>query len=99
MGRTARFRTRRQLLRAAIGLAGAVLVPGCQLPRFPWQPVKVHRIAYLGGMLAAERLRVFEDGLRELGYLEGQHYRLARMEEDAKRDWATGRRASEKGPN
>src|SRR5687767_4573080 len=81
MGRTARFPTRRQLLRGAIGLASAALVPGCQLPRFPWQPMKVHRIAYLGGTLAAEPLRVFRDGLRELGYVEGQHYTWEPREE------------------
>ena len=57
------------------------MLSGCDVPRLPWQAAKVHRIAFLGTTLNPERLRVFKDGLRELGYLEGRHYTWEPREE------------------
>jgi hypothetical protein len=62
---------RRQLLRGSAALAGAGLLAGCSRLALRGAP-KVHRIAFLGATVAAERLQVFKDGLRELGYVEGK---------------------------
>jgi hypothetical protein len=74
--------SRRYYLRGSLALAGLGLLSGCGMqPSQPQQPAKVARIAYLGVTLPAEQLRVFKDGLRGLGYLEGQHYTWEPREE------------------
>jgi putative tryptophan/tyrosine transport system substrate-binding protein len=73
--------SRRRFVQGTLTVAGLGLLAGCQFPRLPWQAAKVHRIAFLGTMLVAERLQVFKDGLRELGYLEGQRYTWEPREE------------------
>src|SRR5215207_5189684 len=64
--------TRRQFVQG-VGVAGLGLLAGCG--RLPWQagqPVKVFRIALLstGGSGAGD---LFREGLRDLGYVEGQN--------------------------
>src|SRR4051794_38348722 len=60
-----------------VGAAGVGLVAGCG--RLPWQaqpPVKVPRIGFLHPRSLAvppDRLVPFRQGLRELGYVEGQN--------------------------
>src|SRR5262245_4266147 len=66
-----------------VGVAGLGLVAGCG--RLPWQTQpasKVHRIGWL--LLPPPRepspdgspLAAFRDGLRDLGYVDGQHFVL-----------------------
>ena len=81
MARYAGHLSRRRFLQGSLALGGLGLLAGCGLIPPGTQPPKVARIAYLGGTLAAERLRLFKDGLRELGYLEGQHYTWEPREE------------------
>ena len=68
--------SRRQFLRGSLALVGLGLLAGCGVGP-PWaQPVaKVPRIGFLGATSeSAEAVRVeaFRQGLRELGYVEGQ---------------------------
>jgi putative ABC transport system substrate-binding protein len=76
--------TRRQVLRASLALAGLSLLSGCGQLSLPWQqPAKVPRVGYLGLGTAGPnpRLEAFRQGLRDLGYVEGDNimveYRLA----------------------
>ena len=66
--------SRRQVVQSA-GVAGLGLLAGCG--RLPWQaqtPPKVPRIGYLtAGPTASPNLDAFRDGLRELGYVEGEN--------------------------
>src|SRR5215210_9182873 len=64
--------TRRQLI-AGAGLSGLGLA-GCG--RLPWQaqaPTRVPRIGYLGGRVLQDFDDAFRQGLRELGYIEGDN--------------------------
>jgi putative tryptophan/tyrosine transport system substrate-binding protein len=69
--------SRRQVVQGA-GIAGLGLLVGCgQWPGQAAPTPKVHRIGLLtpGPALADPALRdAFQQGLRELGYVEGQHY-------------------------
>src|SRR5919199_2174832 len=69
-------RSRRRFLRGSLALAGTSLLAGCGVAP-PWaQPAaKVPRIGFLGGTsesAEAARVEAFRQGLRELGYAEGQ---------------------------
>jgi putative ABC transport system substrate-binding protein len=60
-----------------VGIAGLALVVACgPLPWQAQQPPRVLRIGYLAAVSAsadAPRLEAFRQGLRELGYIEGQN--------------------------
>ncbi len=66
--------SRRQLV---LGAGSAALLAGCG--RLPWQPppAKVYRVGYVGapspGDPGAHNARALLDGLRDLGYVEGQN--------------------------
>ena len=65
--------SRRRFLQGSLGLGGLVLLAGCGLPSFPWQPPpKVPRIGYLQLNAAPDDLEALRDGLRELGHVEGR---------------------------
>jgi putative tryptophan/tyrosine transport system substrate-binding protein len=74
MGRTTRSRSRRRLLRGGLALAGVGLLAGCGgLPLPGQRPARVPRIGYLGGgATTAELFEAFRQGLREVGYVEGE---------------------------
>jgi putative ABC transport system substrate-binding protein len=73
--------SRRRFLHGA-GLAGLALLAGCgRLPGQAQPPAKVYRIGYLGPLSLAvtePRIEAFQQGLRELGWIEGQNYLLER---------------------
>ena len=76
-------RSRRRFLRGGLALAGLGLLAGCAMRplRLP-EPAEVPRIGFLGtGSSPNPRLEAFRQGLRDLGYAEGQNilveYRLA----------------------
>jgi putative ABC transport system substrate-binding protein len=57
-----------------VGVAGLGLLAGCG--RLPWQaqqPSKVHRIGWLGFDAPPPLREAFQQGLRDLGYVEGQY--------------------------
>ena len=69
-------RTRRAFLQRGLALASVGLLSGCGVfpPAAP-PPAKVARIGFLAGSSAegsASRLAAFQQGLRELGYVEGK---------------------------
>jgi putative ABC transport system substrate-binding protein len=67
---------RRDFLRRALALAGCGILAGCALPPPPWQPKpRLPRIGYLGIGTARPNsllLDAFHQGLRDLGYVEGE---------------------------
>ena len=68
---------RRRLLRASLAVASLGLVGGCALPPTPWQQApRIPRIGYLGpgtGGPYPTLLNGFRQGLRDLGYVEGEN--------------------------
>src|SRR5215204_4491127 len=69
---------RRQFLQTSLTLAGLSLLSGCGVVSLPGQPAsrgtKVPRIGYLALRTASPaELEAFRDGLRDLGYVEGQN--------------------------
>src|SRR5205823_916003 len=78
-------RTRRRFLQGSLALASVGLLSGCGIaPRFGQQPPKVPMIGFLAPgprEARAHLLAGFLQGLRELGYAEGQNiaieYRFA----------------------
>jgi len=67
-------RGRRGFLRGGLALAGLGLASACGGMPLPWQrATKIPRIGYLGlTSTSAPQLQGLRDGLRELGYQEGQ---------------------------
>ena len=67
-------------------MAGLGLLSGCAPPRLPGQPSPVRRIGYLASNPDSTQHAAFRDGLRELGYVEGQNisidYRWSEGESD-----------------
>ncbi len=65
--------SRRRFLLGSLALAGAGLLAGCtSLPPFGQAPAKIRRIGYLAEAPSAQS-NAFLEGMRELGYLEGQN--------------------------
>jgi putative ABC transport system substrate-binding protein len=68
--------TRRRFLRGGLAVAGLWLLPGCGVtPPWAQRAAQLPRIAFLGGtteLAEATRVMAFRQGLRELGYVEGQ---------------------------
>src|SRR5438045_1280256 len=68
--------SRRRFLQAGLALAGVGLLAGCEVPQAPGQPAtQLHRIGFItGGSLASDAawIEAFLQGLRELGYMDGQ---------------------------
>jgi putative tryptophan/tyrosine transport system substrate-binding protein len=71
--------TRRQVVQG-VGAVGLGLVVGCgRLPGQAQQPVKILRIGFLAGSSvegSASRLAAFQQGLRDLGYAEREHFTI-----------------------
>jgi len=69
--------SRRQFLQRGLALASLGLVSGCGLSLTPWsQRPRVYRIGFLGPSTmeqTATYLDAFREGLRELGYVEGEN--------------------------
>src|SRR5919201_714685 len=69
-------RGRRQFLRGSLALTGLGLLSGCGMPPLPGQPATpVRRIGFVTTGSAssdAALIEAFRQGLRELGYVEGQ---------------------------
>jgi len=65
---------RRGFLQGSSALVGLGLLAGCGIPFGPAaQPARPHRIGFLAsGGEVADHLAAFRQGLRELGYVEGQ---------------------------
>jgi putative ABC transport system substrate-binding protein len=67
---------RRRFLGGGLALAGLGLAAGCDNP-LPWsRPARVPRVGYLGVGTSGPNtllLAAFRDGLRDLGYVEGQN--------------------------
>ena len=72
--------SRRGFLRGGLTLAGLGLLPGCGATVTSWsQPGRLHHIGWLvSGALTSNmgNLEAFRHGMRELGYVEGQHFAL-----------------------
>ena len=65
--------SRRRLLQGSVGLAGLSLIAGCGVVPLRWQQTtKLPRIGYLGLSPVTRSFELFRDGLRDLGYVEGQ---------------------------
>ena len=64
---------RRAFLQGSLALAGLSLAAGCSAVRMPWQqPARLRRIGTLGDAPNAQ-WAAFRDGLKELGYVEGEN--------------------------
>jgi putative ABC transport system substrate-binding protein len=64
---------RRRFLRGGLGLVSLGPLSGCAPPRLPWQPSPVRRIGVLTNSPDSTLWDAFRDGLRELGYVDGQN--------------------------
>src|SRR5690242_1379476 len=71
-----RVHSRRRFIQGSGGLLGCSLLAGCGLLRLPGgRAVRVRRIGFLesGPALVPPTLDAFREGLRELGYVEGNN--------------------------
>ena len=87
--------SRRHFLRGGLALAGVGLAAGCgSLPFQSQQPTRVPRVGFLftGSSGPSPNVEAFKQGLRELGYVEGQNvvveWRYAEGSGDRLRDLA-----------
>src|SRR5688500_3755349 len=71
---------RRDFLCHALAVAGSGFLAGCALPRAPWQQApRAPRIGWLGiGTVMPNTLLfdAFRQGLRDLGYVEGENIQI-----------------------
>jgi hypothetical protein len=83
MARDRAARARRRFVHGSLTLAGLGLLTECGVLFPPWQqPTKIHRLGFLSGgaaALNAADLDALRQGLRELGYAEGQLERSAEL--------------------
>lgn len=64
---------RRAFLRSGLALTGLGLSSGCGVAGWPWQPkARVPRIAYLSVGAVGRGFVMLREGLRELGYIDGE---------------------------
>jgi putative ABC transport system substrate-binding protein len=81
---------RRDFLRGSVVVAGVGLLAGCGIPFGPWaQPARIPRIGFLalGSETSnAPNSAAFRQGLRELGYIEGQHFGLEQRYADGREE-------------
>src|SRR3954467_4541099 len=79
-------RGRRQFVQNGLTLAGIGLLAGCSLPFGPAAgPARLRRIGLLGTPTATSQVpnvEAFRQGLRELGYVEGQDFSLEQRNAD-----------------
>jgi ABC-type uncharacterized transport system substrate-binding protein len=75
MGRVVRSQSRRRFLQGSLALTGCGLLSACGGAALPWpQSAKIPRIGYLTlTNTDAAEIVAFSEGLRELGYVEGQN--------------------------
>ena len=89
-----RGRSRRRFLRGGLALAGFGLLVGCGLPQSPWnQTARLPRIGYLGigtAMPNSLLFDAFRQGMRDLGYVEGETIEIAYRFIDGRLDQAPG---------
>jgi ABC-type uncharacterized transport system substrate-binding protein len=79
-----RVRSRRRLIQGSLGLAGLGLLVGCGVLSPGGQgPAGPRRVGYLE-VGANQTFEAFREGLRDLGYVEGQHVLIERR--NAERD-------------
>jgi putative ABC transport system substrate-binding protein len=77
---------RRRLLRSGIALGGLGLLAGCQfLPSPTPSPARVWRIGILGNF-PSRQWDAFREGMRELGYVEGENLAIEERWTDGIRD-------------
>ena len=76
MGRTGSRFGRRSFLRSSLALAGLSLLAGCGvLPPQAQPTARVLRVGFLGASSpSATRVEALRQGLRELGYVEGENF-------------------------
>ena len=78
--------TRRHFLQGSLALASLGLLSGCGLGSFPGQrSAGPRRIGFLDSGTNPGRFETFREGLRDLGYVEGQHVLIVRR--DAEREF------------
>ena len=65
--------SRRRVLQGGLTLAGLGLLAGCGVLPPGAQPARIRRIGVLGEDSTASRWDAFREGLRELGYVDGQN--------------------------
>ncbi len=82
-----------------VGAAGLALAAGCG--RLPWQapsPARVARVAFLGAGVGAEaNVAAREQGLRELGWVEGQNLLIERRPAEGQVEQLPGLAAESEG--
>ena len=86
------YLSRRRFLCGSLGLASAGMLAGCGVPLPGRQPPRVARIGVLSQADAndVDRIGPFREGLRELGYVEGQNLVIEWRFADGKADRLPG---------
>jgi ABC-type uncharacterized transport system substrate-binding protein len=80
-------RDRRDFLRVGVALAGLGLLAGCGMVPFGVQgPAGPRRIGFLDSGTNPGRFETFREGLRDLGYVEGQHVLIVRRDAERESD-------------
>ena len=72
-----RLLARRPFLRGCLGAVAAGLLAGCGSTPWTTRPARIPRIAYLSpGTTGTSNVDLFREGLRDLGYVEGENIRI-----------------------